>query len=411
MQVSTYFKEGFIMTALQALFRIRETYIGIVATIAFQLIFFTFWMTAYDGINDRADNLSIGFISEDTDIGQEVINELQQSLPFTTKTYTTINQAEKALDQRHITMIIHIPANFTAQLQAGKEANITYSINQANASLAKTMMEGVAKQLTEQVNHTLYPIQQGEVIKAFSQQFSQLPMEHNIALKVQDSVAATIMGVKDRTVTSTIIKTNDVQGFAANFVPLMLIISSFVGAMVMIMQHQQAAEIVQPTVSKWSLFFARQLLNISVAFILPLLTIGLMQLFSISSGESFFTIYLFQALMFWAFLCLAQVFVIVFGNLGMIFNICALSLQLVTSGVLVPNVMLSDFYHRLASFLPATYGADGYYTIIFGGSSESLTNNSSSLGIIIAITLAIATVAVALKKPKIAQQVEVPTPQ
>lgn len=399
------------MKGLKALFHIRETYIGIAATIAFQLIFFTFWMTAYDGINDRADNLTIGFISEDTDIGQEVINGLQQSLPFTTQDFTSIDQAEKALDQRQITMIIHIPADFTAQLQAGKEANIIYSINQANASLAKSMMEGVAKQVTEEVNHTLYPVQQGEVIKAFSQQFSQLPLEQNIALKVQDSVAATIMGVKDQTVTSTIIKTNDAKGFAANFVPLMVIISSFVGAMVMIMQHQQAAEIVQHTVSKWSLFFARQLVNIAVAFILPLLTIGLMQLFSISSGESFFTIYLFQAFMFWAFLCLAQVFVIIFGNLGMIFNICALSLQLVTSGVLVPNVMLSDFYHRLASFLPATYGADGYYTIIFGGSSESLTNNSSSLGIIIAVTLAIATVAVALKKPKMAQQVELTIPQ
>lgn len=399
------------MKGLKALFHIRETYIGIAATIAFQLIFFTFWMTAYDGINDRADNLTIGFMSEDAGIGQEVINGLQQSLPFTTKDFTSIEQAEKALDQRQITMIIHIPADFTAQLQAGKEANIIYSINQANASLVKSMMDGVAKQVTEEVNHTLYPIQQSEVLKAFSQQFSQLPLEPNIALKVQDSVAATIMSVKDQTVTSTIIKTNDAKGFAANFVPLMVIISSFVGAMVMIMQHQQAAEIVQHSVSKWSLFLARQLVNIAVAFILPLLTIGLMKLFSISSGESFFTIYLFQAFMFWAFLCLAQVFVIIFGNLGMIFNICALSLQLVTSGVLVPNVMLSDFYHRLASFLPATYGADGYYTIIFGGSSESLTNNSSSLGMIIAVTLAIATVAVALKKPKMAQHVEVTIPQ
>ncbi|MFJ7666976.1 YhgE/Pip domain-containing protein [Lysinibacillus sp. NPDC097195] len=399
------------MIGLQALFKIRETYIGIAATIAFQLIFFTFWMTAYEGINDRTENLAIGFISEDTAIGKEVINGLQQSLPFKTQDFTSIDKAEKALNQRRITMMIHIPANFTAQLQSGKEANIIYSINQANASLVKSMMEGVAKQVTEEVNHTLFPVQQGEVIKAFSQQISQLPLEQNIAIKVQDTVATTIKELKDQTVTSTIIKTNDVKGFAANFVPLMVIISSFVGAMVMIMQHQQAAEMVQHTVSKWSLFFARQLVNIAVAFILPLLTIGLMQLFSISSDESFFTIYLFQALMFWAFLCLAQVFVIIFGNGGMVFNICALSLQLVTSGVLVPNAMLSDFYHRLASLLPATYGADGYYTIIFGGSAENLKNNSSSLGIIITVTLAIATLAVALKRPKMAQQVEMTIPQ
>ncbi|MCS1382242.1 YhgE/Pip domain-containing protein [Lysinibacillus sphaericus] len=388
---------------LQALFKIRETYIGIVATIAFQLIFFSIWMTAYDGINDRTDNLTIGYISEDAAFGQEVIDGLKKSLPFASKDFTSIDRAEKDLENRYIHMIIHIPAEFTAQLKAGKEANIIYFINQANASLAKTMMEGVAKQTTNEVNHQLYPVQQGEIVKAFSQQFSQLPMEQNSALLVQDTVTTTIMGVKDRIVESTIIKTNDAKGFAANFVPLMVIISSFVGAMVMIMQHQQAAQMVQDSVSKWSLFFARQLLNFAVAFILPLLTIGLMQLFAISSDESLFTIYFFQAFMFWAFLCLAQVFVILFGNLGMIFNICALSLQLVTSGVLVPNAMLSDFYHRVASLLPATYGADGYYTIIFGGNIESLISNSSALGMIIVVTLAIAIIAVALKKPKVLQ--------
>lgn len=388
---------------LQALFKIRETYIGIVATIAFQLIFFSIWMTAYDGLNDRTDNLTIGYISEDAAFGQEVIDGLKKSLPFASKDFTSIDRAEKDLENRYIHMIIHIPANFTAQLKAGKEANIIYFINQANASLAKTMMEGVAKQTTNEVNHQLYPVQQGEIVKAFSQQFSQLPMEQNSALLVQDTVTTTIMGVKDRIVESTIIKTNDAKGFAANFVPLMVIISSFVGAMVMIMQHQQAAQMVQDSVSKWSLFFARQLLNFAVAFILPLLTIGLMQLFAISSDESLFTIYFFQAFMFWAFLCLAQVFVILFGNLGMIFNICALSLQLVTSGVLVPNAMLSDFYHRVASLLPATYGADGYYTIIFGGNTESLISNSSALGMIIVVTLAIAIISVALKKPKVLQ--------
>lgn len=388
---------------LQALFKIRETYIGIVATIAFQLIFFSIWMTAYDGLNDRTDNLTIGYISEDAAFGQEVIDGLKKSLPFASKDFTSIDRAEKDLENRYIHMIIHIPANFTAQLKAGKEANIIYFINQANASLAKTMMEGVAKQTTNEVNHQLYPVQQGEIVKAFSQQFSQLPMEQNSALLVQDTVTTTIMGVKDRIVESTIIKTNDAKGFAANFVPLMVIISSFVGAMVMIMQHQQAAQMVQDSVSKWSLFFARQLLNFAVAFILPLLTIGLMQLFAISSDESLFTIYFFQAFMFWAFLCLAQVFVILFGNLGMIFNICALSLQLVTSGVLVPNAMLSDFYHRVASLLPSTYGADGYYTIIFGGNTESLISNSSALGMIIVVTLAIAIISVALKKPKVLQ--------
>ncbi len=385
------------MTGLQALLRVRETYIGIIATIAFQLIFFTIWMTAYDGVNERAEQLSIGLVVEDTAMGQQVAQNIKGSIPFSMEDYSSMKEAESALNERQINMIMQIPTDFTNQIQAGKEAEIIYAINQANASVAKNMMEGVAKQLTEEINQTLYPMQQNQAVEAFAQQFAQLPFEQQTAQQITTSVKTTVMNVKDHAVDGTIVKTNDVKGFAANFVPLMVIISSFVGAMVMIMQHQQAAQLVQESLSKWQLFLARQLLNVGVAFTLPLLTIGLMHLFDIASQESLLSIYFFQAVMYLAFLSLAQVFVIAFGNLGMVFNICALSLQLVTSGVLVPKIMLSEGYKQVAAMLPATYGADGYYTIIFGGSTDNLLQNSSSLGIIIFVTLAIATLIVTFK--------------
>ncbi|ACA39806.1 ABC transporter permease [Lysinibacillus sphaericus] len=385
------------MKGLQTLLSVRETYIGIVAAIAFQLIFFTIWMTAYDGVNERADELSIGFVVEDTGMGQQIVKDMEDNIPFTVKKYSSLKQAEHALNERQINMIMQIPANFTNQLQTGEKAEIIYSINQANASMAKNMMDSVAKQLTEEMNRMLYPLQQNQAIEVFSQQFAQLPFEQKTSQQINASVHTTMMSIKDHAVDATILKTNDVKGFAANFIPLMVIISSFVGAMVMIMQHQQAAQKVQSILSKWQLFFARQLLNVGVALTLPFLTIGLMHLFTISSNESFLSIYLFQSVMFLAFLCLAQVFVILFGNIGMVFNICALSLQLVTSGVLVPKTMLSEGYKQIAAMLPASYGADGYYTIIFGGSADNLLQNSSSLGIIILVTLTIATVTVAIK--------------
>ena len=75
--------------------------------------------------------------------------------------------------------------------------------------------------------------------------------------------------------------------------------------------------------------------------------------FNIDSQESLLSIYLFQSVMYLAFLSLAQVFVIAFGNMGMIFNICALSLQLVTSGVLVPKpCYLKDTNRSPPCYLP-----------------------------------------------------------
>ena len=51
------------------------------------------------------------------------------------------------------------------------------------------------------------------------------------------------------------------------------------------------------------------------------------------------------------------------------FNIISLSLQLVSSGVIVPHEMLSKTYQTIGGLFPATYAANGYYTTIFGGVS------------------------------------------
>nr|EEK69653.1 hypothetical protein bcere0006_1750 [Bacillus wiedmannii] len=77
-------------------------------------------------------------------------------------------------------------------------------------------------------------------------------------------------------------------------------------------------------------------------------------------------------------------FITVFGNAGMIFNIISLSLQLVSSGVIVPHEMLSK-----------TYAANGYYTIIFGG--VSLEKNIISLLVIIFVTQLVAVITVSIK--------------
>lgn len=385
------------MKGLKTLFQIRQTYIGIAAAIAFQLIFFTVWMTAYDGVNDRSENLSVGLLNEDAMIGQEIAQQMKEKVPFNIELYNSIEQAKSDMNERKIEMIIQIPETLTESIQSGTDADIIYWINQSNASLTKTMMDNAAFHLNEQVNHSLYPLQINEAMAQFTQQIQQLPVPKELADSIGESIGTMLNSLTDRPIEATVIKTNDVEGFAANLVPLMVIISSFVGAMVMIMQHEEAAQSVKETLSKWELFISRQLINVGVAFLLPLLTMGLMGIFQISSEEHFFTIYLFQSVMFLAFLSLAQVFVLVFGNLGMVFNIVALSLQLVTSGVLVPRAMLSDGYIKVGSLLPATYGADGYYTIIFGGTSSSINENILSLALIIIVTLSISLGAVTIK--------------
>ncbi|WHY29454.1 hypothetical protein [Bacillus wiedmannii] len=102
-----------------------------------------------------------------------------------------------------------------------------------------------------------------------------------------------------------------------------------------------------------------------------------------------------MTIVFFAFLSLTQMFITVFGNAGMIFNIISLSLQLVSSGVIVPHEMLSKTYQTIGKLFPATYAANGYYTIIFRG--VSLEKNIISLLVIILVTQSIAVITFFIK--------------
>ncbi|GIN97140.1 hypothetical protein J6TS1_30100 [Siminovitchia terrae] len=388
------------MKGLKTLLTLRGTYIGIIAAVMFQLIFFSVWLTAYKGVQDRMDNMSIGIVNEDQSGKMNIAEELERQLPFQVKQYHSFEKASDKMNNREIEMVIQIPSDFTTTLQSGERPSIHYWINQANATFSKTMMEQVANQVNNEVNEKVFSVQTTAGATIFEQKLQQLPLEQPIAQALGEEVQTALKSLHPEPVEGIIKKTNAVSEFSANLVPLMVIISSFVGAMVMVMQVNEAAETIQSAYSKWSLFLGRQLINAGMAFLLPFLTIGLMKLFDITSQEPIWIIYLFQGSLFLSFLMFAQVFVLLFGNYGMVFNILALSLQLVTSGVLVSRELLANGYHTLASFLPATYGADGYYSIVFGGNSAMLTHDIAYLWLVTGVTFILGIVAVAVRRDK-----------
>ncbi|USK41835.1 DUF3533 domain-containing protein (plasmid) [Cytobacillus firmus] len=134
-------------------------------------------------------------------------------------------------------------------------------------------------------------------------------------------------------------------------------------------------------------FFTRQAINILMSIFLSLVTVSFLTIFNVDLHTTFIETWGFQALTFFSFLCFSQLFVIIFGNPGMLFNIIALSLQLVTCGVIVPLNMLPDFFQNVGGYLPATYVANGYYTIIYG--AGELSSNAYWLLGIAGITLVV----------------------
>ncbi|OEH85119.1 hypothetical protein BHU72_05775 [Desulfuribacillus stibiiarsenatis] len=355
------------MDTLKKFFKLPLTYVGIVSAIAFQLIFFSVWLTAYDGVSDRMNQLSITIINEDkTGIGNEIENMLNTRLPFEVITKDQLDDALSSMNLRETQMVLHIPTDFSQMVQSTGTARLNYYINQATSTVAKQAMESVARQVSQDINTQI----QWKKHAAFTTQLevqlkSTLPSEL-LAIQIADSIKNQLSIISAPSVTSQIEKTNNVDGFGASMVPMMIVLASFVGAMIMSMQiHEASCRLIDS--SKWAIFFSRQTINIAVSIVLSIITLTLMGLFSLDIKTSVLTAWSLQTLVFFAFLSLSQMWLYLFGKAGMLLNILSLSIQLVTSGVVVPREMLSDFYYLISSLLPATYAADSYFTVIFGG--------------------------------------------
>lgn len=377
------------MKLLKGFFTQKETLIGISAAIAFQLIFVIVWLTGYDGVYERTDQFKVGIVNDDSMLGKKVTNKMKDNDLFQVSMFEELPQAKRELDDRSIHMLIHLPSKFSERLQSNENARIDYYINQSVPTLTKQMMETAANKLNNQVNQQASETINIQLAENIPQMIAAESTNEEIVEKVA-SQAVKMMQENSHIapVQANVMKTNDKEGFAVTMVPLLIVLASYIGAM-LISQHLQFSEAkLKNEYNKSSLFIGRQFINILVAIVISLLTVCLMYLFNIKIDHNFFISWGFQAILMFSFLALSQIFVMLFGNLGMIFNIALTAIQLVSSGAIVPRELLSSFYQGLGSILPATYGVNGYFSLIFGGGN--LASDMKYLWMIIGALLIIA---------------------
>lgn len=384
------------MKNLKQFFKHPETIIGFSTAIAFLVIFFCVWMTAYDGVNNRIDKLKIGIVNEDKQIGSMIAKELIKNVPFEVKMYQSIDSAKKDMNQSKLDMVMQIPAIFSSRLQENGKPEVNYFINQANATLAKQIMDGAAKNITQSINENVYDYKQQLILSNLQEQLKKNVPSQELVQEFSKGISQALESLNIQSVQTTVEKTNNVDGFAPTMVPLMMVLASYVGSMIMSLNMNIVSSKIKNNYNKWSLFFARQVINIGASILLSGITLLFLAIFNIELHTSLIESGIFQFFVYFSFLSLTQMFVILFGPGGMLFNILALSLQLVTSGVIIPKTMLSSFYQTIGSYLPATYASNGYYSVIFGG--KSLTTEMMALLIVSAVTLFVALISIALLK-------------
>ncbi|WP_166245185.1 YhgE/Pip domain-containing protein [Paenibacillus turpanensis] len=372
------------MGVVRALLSKQTTKAGIITAIMFQLIFSVIWMTGYQGINDNMKNLTIAVVNEDQGIGKQIVEQVK-AVPFQVIEENSLESAQALLENRSIQMVMHIPANFSQQLQTnGSQAALGYYINESNPQLIKSVMSSASATITGAVGKQVTIAGTQSVLT----QAAGMPAE-------QAGAAAQQLSNK---LTSELTSIHPVQNFASQMVPMMTVLASYVGSMLLAMNMEISSGMTGGAFSKWQRFAGRNLINVAAALIVSLAGSGMVLALGGQSEQGFFTMWMFQALFVLVFMLTAQVFILLLGVPGMLFNIILLSAQLVSSGAMVPRELLSGFYHGLSVIMPATYAVQGNMNILFGGSGTA--GDVSALLIIGGCALVLGAAAVAVRKEK-----------
>lgn len=289
-------------------------------------------------------------------------------------------------------MLIHLPDQMMEQLQKNENANINYYINQSAPSLTKQMMETAANRVNDEFNQQVREMMNAQLAENLPKIVAAEAPSEEMEGMVEEVASQVVDLVQESTlinpVKANVVKTNDKEGFAITVVPLLIVLASYISAMLISQYLQLTNGKLTNEYSRSALFIGRQIINIFLAIGISLLTVCLMYLFNIEMDHNFFAIWGIQTILLFSFLAISQVFVMLFGNPGMIFNIALTATQLVSSGALVPRELLPSFYQKLGNLLPATYGVNSYFSLIYGGGD--LTSDLKHLGIIITILLVIA---------------------
>jgi uncharacterized phage infection (PIP) family protein YhgE len=372
--------------ALRALAKQPTTIIGIVTALLFQLVFTVVWMTGYDGMQDRTERLVIGIVNEDGQRGEAIVRQLKDGLPFRVRELDDPADAARQLEDRAIQMLVRIPPDFSAKaLTADGTAALEFTINESNPMMIKNMMAQVAAQITASVNR--------QAIMTGAQQML-------FQLQMPEEQTRTMAETLSERVTADITYTNPVQGINNQMVPMMIVLASYVGVMIMGMNLEQSNMAAAAMgIGRWQRFGARMVINVAAAVIVSLTGVSLVLGLGGQSAGGFLALWGFEALFMLTFIFVSQLFLMLFGMAGMLFNILLLSMQLVSSGAMMPRELLPDFYRSVSEAFPATYAVEGAMNLLFGGPPA----DRAALGLlaILAAALLLGAAATAIRRPSV----------
>jgi len=183
------------------------------------------FLPGYTAIPGNIDKLPIAIVNDDAgEYGEKIASQLQENLPFKEiKTDVTNKQALKELNKNELTLVVHIPKTFSADMQNGEtSSSIDFTVNEAGATVVSSTMTSIVAEINNQLS------------AQFSQQTAQgVLMNFNLP----EDQAAEMAKQIETAYEGNIVTINEVpDGMHNNMLPMFLTMAGYVGAMIGAMQ-------------------------------------------------------------------------------------------------------------------------------------------------------------------------------
>jgi len=342
------------MSWLKTFFKEKTTIIAIAVAFIYPLIMMGIFLPAYSAMPKNLPDLKVAIVNEDQKQGTEIVKQMKENLPFKMDTDMTLSEAREALDDREIYLVIHIPEDFTANLtDAEKQVTMNFETNSGNTALVSSAMTMVVDEMANTFDAQLE---------------SQMMQQMLVNLKVPEDQAAEMTTMVQDKFQANIVKTNVPEdGMHNQLGPTFLTIACNVAALVVSLILVKSLDKLRPVLGKWKSFIAMQLALLIIAITSPLPGLGVFFGLENYGSEVFLEMWLNHGLLVLAGCEIFLIFTMLFGQVGMLFNLSFLLAQVISGTGVLPKDILYGFYAKLSAISPVYYGVQADYTSLFGG--------------------------------------------
>lgn len=327
---------------------------GVFMMVFYQVMMIGIFMAGYSAMPKNLGELTVAIVNQDEQNGAEFVEQLKEQLPFHIKTELSLDQAQKALENRDVHLIMQIPEDFTEMLsKQGEQAKIDFYINQSNPTMVSSSMQSVANQIASQISTSIEK-------KSFEGILQGMKVPEHQATQL-------VEGVQSKVATNIVLTNEQPAGMHNMMAPMFLTMASYVGAMIYSMMSVGVMNQLKGKMGKWKAFLALQGTNVILSVIAPLVGLGIYFAVQGYSVDAFVHEWLVHALQIFVSITFTSVFFMLLGQGGMLLNLPLLLSQTIASGAVLPQDMMPEVFKAISHISPMFYTVQLDYNILFGG--------------------------------------------